>query len=93
MRKTSCVVNTLSPQQMSLSSFGRIRKRERGIKARGSWGGGKRKRAGGTGKGKEKARGLCHILCGSVAGFAVLWTWPKLTINWKIFNTSLKISV
>ena len=84
-------LHCLSPPQRSLSSVGR--NRERGIKASGSWGEGKRKRAGATGKGQEKERDLCHIMCGSVARFAVLWTWPKRTINPKIINTTLKISV
>ena len=35
----------------------------------------KSKRAGHDGKRKERKRGLCHITCGSLAGFAVLWFW------------------
>ena len=33
----------------------------------------KSKRAGHDGKGKERKRSLCQIMCGSLAGFAVLW--------------------
>ena len=35
----------------------------------------KSKPAGHEGKRKERKRGLCHITCGSLAGFAVLWFW------------------
>ena len=40
--------------------------------------------------GREK-RGLCHIMCGSLAGFAVLWFWPNQPTIWMLVNVVVKI--
>ena len=52
----------LSPPQRPLCDVGRLgRKKKRGNGAR--W------------EGEREKRGLCHIMCGSLAGFAVLLFW------------------
>ena len=43
----------------------------------------------GRGKGK---RGLCHIMCGSLAGFAVLWFWLNRPTIWALLRTVLKMT-
>ena len=42
--------------------------------------------------GREK-RGLCHIMCGSLAGYAALWFWPNQPTIWMHLNVVLKIIV
>ena len=44
-------------------------------------------------EGERKKGGLCQILCGSLAGFAVLWFWLNQTTIWTILNALLKIYV
>ena len=60
----SAVPRKLSPSQRPLCIVGRLgRKKKRARGAR--WEGGREK------------RGLCHIMCGYLARFAVLWQWRK----------------
>ena len=51
------------------------------------------KPAGHDGKGKERKRGLCHITCGSLAGFAVLWFWLNEATIWTVLKAVVKIIV
>ena len=51
------------------------------------------KRAKNNGKGKERKRGLCHIACGYLTGFAVLSFWLNQAIIWAILKAGVKIIV
>ena len=45
------------------------------------------------GKGKREERPLCHMMCGSLAGFAVLWFWLNQPTIWMLLNAVVKIIV
>ena len=60
MRLARVITLALSPPQRSLCVTRRL-------------GRGKRERKVDDGVGKKKERDLCQVMCGSVAGFAVLW--------------------
>ena len=60
--------------------------------ARGGWEEEKLKRAGKAAwEGERKKGGLCQILCGSLAGFVVLWFWLNQTTIWTVLNVLSKI--
>ena len=44
-------------------------------------------------EGKERKRGLCHIACGYLTGFAVLSFWLNQAIIWAILKAGVKIIV
>ena len=52
---------------------------------------GKIKARGERWEGERKKGGLCQILCGSLAGFAVLWFWLNQTTIWTVLNVLSKI--
>ena len=60
------------------------------LRRRDGWGEEEKKRAGKDGNGK---RGLCHITCGSLAVFAVLWFWLNKANVWTILKAIGKIIV
>jgi len=63
------VAPQLSPPRRPLCVAGRLGRKKK--KARGArW------------EGKREKRGLCHIMCGSLAGFVVLWFWLNQVTIW-----------
>ena len=67
------VTPQLSPPQRPLCIAGRLgRKKKKARRARG--------------KGKREKRGLCHIKCGSLAGFVVLWFWLNQATIWTLLK-------
>ena len=63
----------LCPTQRPLCDVGRlVRKKKRARGAR--W------------EGEREKRGLCHIICGSLTGFAVLWSWLNQPTNWTLLR-------
>ena len=57
------------------------------------WGERRRKRAGHEWKGKSEKRGLCHIMCGSLAGFVVPWFWLNQATIWTLLKGVVKMIV
>ena len=43
-------------------------------------------------EGEREKKGLCHIICGSLAGFAVLWFWLHQPTIWTLLRAVVKIT-